>query len=113
MINVDCGRCFKHENDGITFLAAICLETLEEYYDATPEQRVKEYSESESVEWQRRLARKVGLTDPDDINGFIYESTMEHYVGKYGRSLESFYRKQIVEDFGFPDNTPIILNRMT
>ena len=112
MINVDCGRCYPYENKGLTFLAAICLETLEEYYDASPEQRLKEYAASEAVEWQRNIARKIGLTDMDSINGFIYDSCLEKYVEEHGNSLESLDRKRIIEDFGFPETTPYILKRI-
>ncbi len=111
MINIDCGRCYPYENRGLTFLAAICLETLEEYYDATPEQRLKEYASSEFVEWQRKISRKVGMTDPEEINGIIYENNHEQYVREHGRSSESYYRKQIIDDFGFPEGTPYILKR--
>ena len=89
MINIDCGRCYPYENHGLTFLAAICLETLEEFYDAGPEQRVREYASSDAAKWERQ------------------------FFEKHGKSTESIYRKQIIEYFGFPEDTPFFLNRIS
>ena len=112
MINIDCGRCYPYENKGITFLAAICLETLEEYYDASVEERIQEYAKSEATDWMRQMGKKRGMTDIDEINTVIASGNLEGYIEKYGKSTVSYYRKRIIDEFGFPPDIPFELVRI-
>ena len=112
LINIDCGRCYPYENHGLTFLAGICLETLQEFYDADAEERVREYAASDAAEWERRLLEKLGMTDKESIIDMVFANDITSYTEKYGRCTESSYRKKIIEYFGFPEDTPYILERI-
>ncbi len=113
MINVDCGRCYPYENYGISFIAGICLETLEEYYDAAVEERIMEYAASDWADWDRQLYKNSGFTDDKEIIERVAEDSLMFYIEKYGRKTFSRNRKQIIEKFGFPAETPYILERIT
>lgn len=112
MINVDCGRCYPRENNGINYLAAICLETLEEYYDATVNERINEYTSSNVAEWQLKMAKRFGIDDTEHINEERAKANLNDYIQKYGRSTEPSALKHIIERFHFPEDTPCILNRI-
>ena len=119
MINIDCGCCFRDYNDGMTFLAAICLETMEEYYHASAADRVLEYAASDAAAPRRKsmikLMRSFKGADPgntvsleEGAAGILAGSLLEMYKENHGTALSSGgYREMILRQFGFPDDIPV------
>ena len=53
------------------------------------------------------------MTDNESIVNEVADYNIKAYIEKHGKSTESLYRKQIIEYFGFPEDTPFFLNRIS
>lgn len=91
-INVDGGCCFRRGYPEYPcMLCGICLETLEEIYSYTVEERYMENAENQASRMSKSFLEKV----PDDEN--IVQILFEEYMEKFHDISPNRYRQEMLE----------------
>ena len=93
-INVDGGCCFqKYFPQFACMLCGICLETLEEFYPYTLEERLLENARREAPNYNTAFFKNVSDEEKS-------QALFEMYMESYQNVKESSYRKEILEILG-------------
>jgi len=105
-INVDGGCCYSQSYIGNTapcMLCGICLETLEEFYCSSVEERFISYLQTTND-------KLLEFLSPDEAGNILTENYWNEYRNHLSGNKVDYYRVKLLERLGLPNKNTTVAN---